>query len=438
MRGRSNPEAFTSPLTEELGANGALAVRRFRLEHGKKSWESKGDRSSIGSHASNDVVIDDTALSRFHCEIVVGARGALVRDLGSRNGTTVDGVRVVEAFLRDGSMLGIGRSTVRFGLCDERNPVPMSENDRFGTLIGGSAAMRATFALLERASATDFTVLLEGETGTGKEAAAESVHEASGRRRKPFVVVDCSALPKDLLESELFGHERGAFTGATASRLGAFEEAAGGTVFLDEIGEMPLELQPKLLRVLEKKSVRRVGSNAQRPIDVRVVAATNRDLRGETNAGRFRADLYFRLAVVRITLPALRQRPDDIPMLLDHLLGLCGATADDRKALEEPAFVDQLRAYTWPGNVRELRNYVQRCVALRGPIEIEGAPRPAAPLDPNMPYDDARQAALADFERRYVRDLLQRHGTVTAAARAAGIARVYLHRLIRRHGLQQE
>jgi two-component system response regulator GlrR len=430
-----DPAGFAPQATEVIGRQ-RINVRRFRLSAGKRSCESRADRCTIGSHESNDLLLADGAVSRFHCEITIDERGARVRDLGSRNGTMLDGVQVVEGFLRDGSILRLGRSNVRFTLADAKNPLPLSTRDRFGGLLGGSMRMRATFAQLERAATTDFTVLLEGETGTGKEAAADSIHQASARRRGPFVVVDCSALPKDLLESELFGHERGAFTGADARRVGVFEEAAGGTVFLDEIGELPLELQPKLLRVIEQREVRRVGSNTPHSVDVRLIAATNRDLRAETNAGRFRVDLYYRLAVVRVPLPPLRDRSEDIALLVDHFLDAASATQLVRDALTAPAFLEQLAAHSWPGNVRELRNYVQRCAALREALALDAdiASRGKRATGGGGSYEDARRSALAEFERKYVMDLLATHETVSAAARAAGIARVYLHRLIRKHG----
>jgi two-component system response regulator GlrR len=303
--------------------------------------------------------------------------------------------------------------------------------------------LRATFALLERAAATTATVLLDGETGTGKGAMAEAIHVESARKDKPFVVVDCAALSPTLLDSELFGHERGAFTGADRARAGAFEEADGGTVFLDEIGELPLELQPKLLRVLENREVRRVGQNTRRPIDVRLIAATNRDLRAEVNAGRFRADLYYRLAVVKITAPPLRARPDDLPALVRAMLTAMAATPEELAALTGPDVMARLAANAWPGNVRELRNYLERSLVLQGPAPLAGAgstaaalaapPTAALAIDPSVPYALARRRMLDGFERAYAEAVLAAHdGKVAAAARAAGIARFSFYRLLRR------
>jgi len=332
---------------------------------------------------------------------------------------------------------------VRFDLLSDRHAVRLSERDHFGSLIGESAAMRATFALLERAGASDATVLLEGETGTGKGAAAESIHLASARRDRPFVVVDTGVIPANLLEAELFGYEKGAFTGADSRRIGAFEEAHGGTIFLDEIGELPSDLQPKLLRVIESREIRRLGQNGMRPIDVRLIAATNRDLRVEVNAARFRADLYFRLAVLKIPMPALRQRPEDIPALARRILDDLRATTALADEIMTPERIATLAHAAWPGNVRELRNHLERCVVLQEQQPVgEEAVAPSSSSSssssgPPVDYAEARRVALLDFEREYVASLLAAHGgKVPAAARAAGMARVYLYRLLRRHGFK--
>src|SRR5215468_9318730 len=422
-------------------------VRRFRLRvvdgpGAGQTFESTGERTSIGSHPLNDVLLDERTVSRFHCELVVDDKGVWAKDLGSRNGTILDGVLVKEAAVRNGSLLGLGRVGLRFELSGEKTKLQLSEHPRFGSLVGSSVAARMSFALMERAAASDVTVLLEGETGTGKSQAAESIHRQSSRRDHSFLVVDCGALPPNLLESELFGHEKGAFTGALTRRVGVFEEARGGTVFLDEIGEVPLELQPKLLRVLEAREIKRLGTNTQTPVDVRIICATNRDLRGEVNAGRFRSDLYFRLAVVKIPLPPLRQRSEDIPLIVDKLLSGLGTDGRVKASLMEPGFIAQLQRTVWPGNIRELRNHLERCVVLQETLlpgqGDEGAPPSKSEgglmIDARLPYPEARRRALDSFEREYVEKLLQLHGgKVSQAAASADIDRVHLYRLIKRH-----
>ncbi|HLL55608.1 MAG TPA: sigma 54-interacting transcriptional regulator [Myxococcaceae bacterium] len=433
--------AYTAP-----GRSEGTKVRRFRLtrlEQGGAgaSWESAADSCSIGSHPSNDFTIDDATVSRFHCEIRATREGVRIRDLESLNGVTVDGVLVKDAFLRSGSLIRLGRQVLRFDFSTESNRLPLSERTRFGSLVGASVPMRTCFALMERAAAADVTVLLEGETGTGKSQAAQAIHQASPRKDKTFITVDCGAIPANLLESELFGHEKGAFTGAAARRVGAFEEAHGGTVFLDEVGELPAELQPKLLHVLEAREIRRVGSNTFQPVDVRVVAATNQDLRAQVNAGTFRSDLFFRLAVVRIPLPSLRLRPEDLPVVAEQVLSSLGVDAQRRAALLTPEFLARLQQSAWPGNVRELRNYLERCLVFEDAVLLPDDSPPAqsggGAVDPAIPYADARRRAIDDFERRYVEALLERHkGKVSQAATEAGMDRVYLYRLLRRHGIK--
>ena len=443
-----NEEAGTEQSTLPLaGAKLKLdraAVRRFRLTvmEGPRAGttvQSDSDRCSVGSHALNQFVIDDPTVSRFHCEVKIGADGARVRDLDSLNGTIVDGVTVAEAFLRGGSLLRLGRAVVRFEFSTESNRLPVSDKTSFGSLVGTSVEMRTCFALMEKAAASDSTVLFEGETGTGKTRAAQTVHEESARKDGPFVVVDCAAIPANLLESELFGHEKGSFTGAQGRRVGAFEEASGGTIFLDEIGDLPSELQPKLLRVLENREIRRIGSNTYQPIDVRVIAATNHDLRAAVNSGRFRPDLYFRLAVVKIPIPSLRQRPEDLPALVDQVLRSLGSDEARSAPLRTPEFIEQLRQSAWPGNVRELRNHLERCLVFENALPLS-EPGPASgeiKPDPRLPYATARRRALDQFERGYLEALLRlHHGKVTSAASAAEIDRVYFYRLLRRHGIR--
>lgn len=399
-------------------------------------------RTTLGSHPSNDVVLDDPTVSRFHAELLVDGERARLVDVGSSNGVVLDGVAIRDAFVRDGSVIELGRKRLTVGFGDAEMRGVAQARDRFGTLVGASEKMRRLFSVLERCAESDSTVLLEGETGTGKEAIAESLHEASKRAEGPFVVVDCSAIPHELVESHLFGHERGAFTGAVATRVGAFEEANGGTLFLDEIGELPSDLQPKLLRALEQRSIRRVGGAKRIDVDVRVVAATNRRLHEEVNAGHFRADLFYRLAVVRVAVPALRERIDDLPVLVPALLERLGADEAAQQNMLKPAFLARLAASPWPGNVRELRNRLERFLVLGEDDAPDGAPPSSddhtdPTIDPREAYQHARERALASFERRYLSAVLSLHeGNVAKAAREIGLDRTYLHRLLRKHGLR--
>jgi transcriptional regulator with GAF, ATPase, and Fis domain len=424
-------------------------VKRFRLSvidgpDAGASWQSSGTRAVVGSDATADLVLHDLTVSRFHCEIEIVAGRAHCRDCGSLNGTRVDGVSIIEAHLANRAVLTVGDTRVRVDVGPDHVVVPMSERARFGLLVGQSPAMRTLFAALERAAETDATVLMLGETGTGKGVTAESLHEESARRGGPFVMVQCGALPRDLLESELFGHRRGAFTGATADREGAFAAAAGGTLFLDEIGELGPELQPKLLHAIERREIKPLGSNDYQSVDVRLIAATNRNLRVEVNAGRFRSDLYYRLAVVELTLPPLRDRLEDLPLLVEAILEATRIRAPaDRAALQSDDFLHELARHSWPGNIRELRNHLERCLALRRadpPESPETAPAVAATgglVDATLPMREARERWQGACERSYLEEILRRNdGNVTAAARAAGVDRSNFYRLLWRHGLR--
>jgi len=317
--------------------------------------------------------------------------------------------------------------------------------ERFGRMVGRSPAMQAVFDVIGKASTSEATILLEGETGTGKEISAEAIHRGSPRRDKPFLVVDCGAMPPNLLESELFGHERGAFTGAVSARQGVFEAAAGGTVFLDEIGELALDLQPKLLRVLERREVRRVGTNNHLPVNVRLIAATNRSLRQQVAEQKFRSDLYYRLAVVEVKLPPLRERLPDLPLLVEHVVRNLGIVDEETlSVVRGQQFLAALAHHSWPGNIRELRNYLERCLALRDFAPPRGAggsaPAPTGPegaVNIGQPLREARESWVSSFERRYLEELLRLHDNrVSAAARAAGVDRIYFYRLLWKHGLR--
>ena len=432
-----------TPFTTPLAIDGEHAlVREIRLEvvegvDAGARFRSSRERAVIGTHPSTDFVLRDPAVSRFHIELQLLGSRVLVRDLESKNGTTVDGVAVQGAYLQGQARIGLGKTVLQFALGEPNVRLALSRRERFGDLVGRSQAMRACFAQLESAAASDATVLLSGETGAGKDVAAEGIHRESARAGGPFAVVDCGAVPSHLLEDELFGHERGAYTGATGARAGAFESAAGGTLFLDEIGELPLALQPVLLRAVESRKIRRIGGSQTIPVDVRIIAASNRDLKAEVNAHRFRADLYFRLAVLEIAVPPLRDRVEDLPLLVDELIQARGLTAaPGARALLAPEAMAELRAHAWPGNVRELANYIERCAALdsREPLERGAAP-PA--LDTRLPIRDARERWVRWFERQYLERLLAEHGgNVTAAARTAGVDRIHLHRLLARAGLR--
>jgi transcriptional regulator with PAS, ATPase and Fis domain len=437
-------EGVTTEVVHSEGRDHAL-VRRFRLlvvagPDTGANYTSAGERAVVGTHEAADLVLHDRTASRFHCDISLSEGRAVLRDLGSRNGTLVDGVSVIQGHLRSGATLTLGRSQVRFDLGTDHVKIPLSDNAHFGVMVGRSRTMRHAFALLEKAAASEATVLLEGETGTGKEVAAESIHRLSARKDGPFVVVDCGAIPADLLESELLGHERGAFTGAVSAREGAFEAASGGTIFLDEIGELSADLQPKLLRALERREIKRVGGNKYVPVDVRVIAATNRNLRAEVNAKKFRSDLYYRLAVLEVRLPPVRERTEDIPLLLENLLSALGVADRAESAfLRTPEFMAELSRHLWPGNVREMRNHVERCLAMREPAPLATDPIEGGAdlLDASKPLREAREQWTRAFERRYLEEVLRRHdGRVTAAARAAGIDRIYFYRLLWRHGLR--
>ena len=389
---------------------------------------------AIGTARSNDVVLTDATVSRHHCVVVGGPDGLRVRDLGSKNGTRIGRLLVDSATLTGGATLELGTTAIRFEPMADEGFEPMADEEQWGRVLGRSAAMRRLFALLARVAPSDATVLLEGETGTGKTLVAEAIHRASRRAAQPFVVLDCSALPPSLIESELFGHEKGAFTGAHAARAGALESADGGTLFLDEVGELPLDMQPKLLRALDDRVVKRIGSNETTKVDIRLVAATNRDLRVEVNRGSFRPDLFYRLHTVRLRIPPLRERREDIELL---------ATSFHEQlsdgAAPPPSLLAQLAVQDWPGNVRELRNAVERAVLLDDPAlwqqEPVAAPPPGA-FDPSLSFRAAKERVMSRWERDYLAELLEKSGgNLSLAARMARMDRNHLRELVRRHRL---
>src|SRR5262245_53510129 len=283
-------------------------------------WVFDKEEVRLGSMEDNDVVLNDDTVSRYHCKIIQDDTGYILVDNHSTNGTFINKVRVREAFLKPGCTVAVGQSQLRFNAREEEVPIVPSRSDRCGGIVGANARMREIYAIIEKIAPTATTVVIEGETGTGKEVVAQTIHSLSPRAKGELVVFDCGAVPPNLIESELFGHEKGSFTGAVMTRQGLFELADGGTLFLDELGELPLDLQPKLLRALEQREVRRVGSSKPLKVDVRIIAATNRNLEEEVRAGRLRQDLFYRLSVVRLHLPSLRERVDDIPLLINHFL----------------------------------------------------------------------------------------------------------------------
>ena len=502
------------PLSSDGGLATSVALQRVRLvvvdgPDVGSSVESDDDMLlRVGTRENNHLILGDKSVSGYHLEISrrVSSDGPSdaedeaapwrLRDVGSTNGTYVAGLRVFDVQLRPGTIVSLGRTRMRFDALDDRPlRATLYPRERFFDMVGTSVAMRRMFARIEQVAASSATVLITGETGTGKEAVAEALVQASPRAAAPFVVIDCSALPANLIESELFGHVRGAFTGAQSDYRGAFERASGGTVFLDEIGELPLDLQPKLLRVLERREVRRIGSENVRPVDVRVVAATNRDLGTEVNERRFRQDLYFRLSVVNVHIPPLRDRRDDLPLLIHHFVrhllfgrGRSGGDASVLPLAENicARVLENNADYHWPGNVRELRNVVERAVAIpdEDPLLRDGghaaseggSPSSSAEsvraslagdagdgtdagdatsdarhvkdsrdakeqrdaVDINVPFKQAKQALIDGFEQRYITALLKAsRNNVSEAARRAQIDRMYLHKLITQHRLNQ-
>jgi transcriptional regulator with PAS, ATPase and Fis domain len=390
----------------------------------------------IGTGAVADLRLADRAVSRLHCELRIVDGAVRIADSGSTNGTFVDGVKIHVAELAAGARIRVGETVLGVVAAGERCAVELSARHRFGDVIGASVEMRRLYGILEKVAPTDTAVLIQGETGTGKELVARAIHDASPRARAPFVVVDCGAIAENLIESELFGHVRGSFSGAFADRRGLFEEADGGTLFLDEIGELPPLLQPRLLRVLESFEVRRVGGNTSRRVDVRVVAATNRPLARSVNDGTFREDLYYRLAVVEVLLPPLRARREDIALLAEHFFR---RYAGDKEPMPA-AYLSSLTSRAWPGNVRELRNYIERSVSLgtaAAAVVSSSAAEPTVPI--HLPLKDARAAWTEQFELLYVRSLLEKTGgNVTRAAELAGVNRRSLQRMIASLGLRDD
>jgi len=451
------------------GEPATITLRRCCLESDvggvKKRHVFETDTVDIGATNDNDLVLTDDTVSRNHCRIFKEGEAFLVRDLGSTNGTFINRVRVREAWLKPGCSLMLGKTELSFSPVDEKLRIVPSDKERLGGMIGKDARMRAIYAMVERIAPTDTTVVVTGETGTGKEVVARTLHDLSRRQRGPFIVFDCGAVPENLIESELFGHEKGAFTGATNARQGVFEMAQGGTVFLDELGELGLDLQPKLLRVLEQREVKRVGGVRPTKVDVRVVAATNRDLEAEVRAGRFREDLFYRLNVVRLELPPLRARPGDVPLLVRHFLshGAFNELPGGGRRVRDVSrtALEHLCAHAWPGNVRELSNVIERAVSFAETDEIRAEDLPEsisglsntplgldstnvelrlpsiAPPDVRGAFKGAKDQWVQSFEREYIESLLRRNdGNISHAAREAEIDRKYFRKLMKKYAIK--
>ncbi len=419
-------------------------------------------RITIGRSAVNDLTLTDTAVSGTHVEIDLHhERGPLLRDLDSTNGTTINGLRVREAWLEPGAKLSIGKTEICFLSADEVE-IQLSKQDHFGAMWGRSSSMREVFAVLEKVAPTDMNVLIGGATGTGKELVARALHDESSRAARPFVVLDCGSLPRELAEATILGHKKGSFTGAISNRPGVFEEADGGTLFLDEIGELPLELQPKLLRVLDRRETQRIGDNELRQVNVRIVAATHRDLRKMVGQGDFREDLYFRLSVMTVDLPDLSDRGQDVVLLAERFLEDFARARGEAPKLGDAArrILEQQR---WEGNVRQLKNTIERAAYLAsGTIEPadlhlgrrvdtpQVVAKTAAEAEPpsesseyseeifGIPFKEAKQVVLQRFERAYFGRLLARTGgNLSRASADAGITRYYLRELLKRLGMHK-
>lgn len=442
---------------------GLISLRKYQIvliskDGNKRKFELGKKRIlTLGKRSDNDIIISwDKTVSRNHIQIECTEDNQyLLRDLNSTNGTLINALKVKEAYLSQGDLIQIGETKIEFQAFDEKVQIEPSDQEVFGGMVGRSRKMRQIFGILERISPSQATVIVEGETGTGKELVARAVHDYSLRKDKPFVVFDCSAVAPNLIESELFGHAKGAFTGAVKDRMGAFESAQGGTIFLDEIGELTLDLQPKLLRALEQREIKRVGSTQAKSLDVRVICATNRNLKDEVAKGTFREDLYFRLSVVKIQLPPLRERLEDIPLIVEKLLT---QARYNRKPdgtyyvtrIEDDA-VKALQRYPWPGNIRELNNILERAVSfaqngvVRGQdlqfvfSEAQSGEESTVRLqnvDTDLPFKEAKQVVVENFEKEYLQELLDKNkGNVSQAAREAKIDRKHLRNLLVKYGI---
>jgi two-component system, NtrC family, response regulator GlrR len=420
-----------------------LRVRKARLEviRGPDLGKKRNIQSLhlvVGASPDCDLVLSDPTISWQHFELLTTEDGCMLRDLDSKNGTDIRGIRVKQAVLYGGEQIDIGNSTLLLSVSDEHEEFKLSRKNSFGSMIGRSATIRQVFAELEHVAPSDAFLLLEGESGTGKDLAAENIHRFSPRKDKPFVVFDCGAVSSTLIESELFGHRKGAFTGADRDRPGVIESADGGTIFLNEIGEIPLKLQPRLLRLLDTWETRRVGENQYRKVDVRLIAATNRDLKNEVELNQFREDLYYRLTVVRIRLPALRDRREDIALLAKKFIADRAPDQDPDKIITDQVLAMFLN-HLWPGNIRELRNVVDRLIL------FPKRPKSALSRDEEASKLSVIPADFLDLSFRDFRDQCERtylsavidscKGSMTEAAAKADLPRMTFYRLVKKHKL---
>lgn len=444
----------------------------FREQNTAQVYEFDDGPVKIGTlEGVCTIALRDETVSRRHCQIVREGESYLLQDLESTNGTFVSGVKIREVYLKPNMEFMIGQTRVLFTPVSEEVKIVPSQHTQLGELVGGDLKIREIFSVVQKIANTDTTVVIEGETGTGKDVLARTIHKTSRRADKPFVVFDCSAVPEHLIESELFGHEKGSFTGAIMAREGLFELANGGTIFLDELGELSLDLQPKLLRVLENRQIRRVGSSRTTKIDVRVIAATNRQLDEEVKLGRFREDLFYRLSVVRLFMPPLRERLNDVSLLVHHLLKVAPfneRSDGSKRALSVSSeAMEALKRHAWPGNVRELMNVLERaCSFMEGAeITLSDLPsslsakdhtsqsvKPVVPLTRSHSYETvdvrgeqapfetfkvAKERWVSLFEHDYILATLKRnHYNISHAAREADIDRKYFRKLMHKHGIE--
>jgi DNA-binding NtrC family response regulator len=447
----------TNPLLFPSGQEIRLKLRSLRWEvlegpDQGRQFQTEDDPVRIGSSGRSSIVLKDSTVSRHHAVVTSGPDGLILKDLGSRNGTFVEGMRVYEILLPERATIRLGSTVLRFTVRSDEHRVVPTLREEFHGLVGQSPAMLSLFAMLEKIATHDVTTILTGETGCGKELCARALHTASRRSKAPFVVLDCSSLDRELGGSELFGHEAGAFTGAVRQRRGAFEQAEGGTIFVDELGELPLDLQVKLLRVLERRELKRLGGDTPINIDCRIVAATHRDLPAMVKAGQFRQDLYFRFAQIMIRVPPLRERREDIPILASRFLKEINQ-GNPNAATLTPAASEYLKTLELAGNVRELRNIIHRGCAMatggkitpqdlgQDTLPATGAAAhghdPTDAVDPNSSGAVNARAQMDQMEKQIIIDCLTRNSfNRTWAARELGISVPTLRSRMKQYGIR--